>query len=79
MTSFFFHLSSARREDFRSIENVTDIIVHFMIKHGPTRWLFMKPVGVRVLEQLANLKEHFLKFLPRQKGMILDMTELLSI
>ena len=77
--SFFFHLSSARREDFRSIENVTDIIAHFMKKHGPTRWLFMKLVGVRVLEQLANLKEHFLKFLPRQKGMILDMTELLGI
>ena len=28
----------------------------------------MKLVGVSVLEQLPNLKEYFLKFLPRQKG-----------
>ena len=66
--SFFFHLSNARREDFRSMENVTDIIAHFMKKHGPTRWLFMKLVSMRFLEHLPNLKECFLKFLPRQKG-----------
>ena len=35
--SFFFHLSSARREEFRSMENLNDIIAHFMKKHGPTR------------------------------------------
>ena len=63
--SFFFHFSSAPREDLRSMENVIDILAHFMKKHGPTRWLFMKLVGVGVLEQLLNLKKYILKFLTR--------------
>ena len=66
--SFFFHLSSARRQDYKSMEKVTEVTAVYVKKHGPTRWLSMKPVGTRVLEQLKNLKEYFLTFLPKQKG-----------
>ena len=66
--SFFFHLSSARREDYKKLEDITDVTAHYVKKHGPTRWLSMKNVGVRVLEQKENLSEYFLNFLPKQKG-----------
>jgi len=66
--SFSFHLSSARREDYKSMEVITEVIAVFVKKHGPTRWLSMKPVGARVLEQIDNLKEYFLTFLPKQKN-----------
>ena len=32
------------------------------------RWLSMKAVGTRVLEQIDNLREYFLNFLPNSKG-----------
>ena len=66
--SFFFHLSSARREDYKSLEEITHVTAHYIKKHGPTRWLSIRQVGVRVLEQLENLSEYFLSFLPKQKG-----------
>ena len=66
--SFFFHLSSARREDYKSLEEITHVTAHYVKKHGPTRWLSMKQVGVRVLEQIENLSEYFLNFLPKEKG-----------
>ena len=37
-------------------------------KHVESRWLTMKYVAVRMVEQWANMKEYFLKFLPQQKG-----------
>ena len=45
--SFYFHLSSARREDYQSIEKLTGVTAVYVKKHGPTRWLSMKPVGAR--------------------------------
>ena len=42
---------------------------HYVKKHGPTRWLSMKQIRVRVLEQLENLFEYFLSFLPKQRGL----------
>ena len=66
--SFYFHLSSARREDYKSIEKITEVTAVYVKKHGPTRWLSMKPVGTRVLEQIDNLREYFLNFLPKSKG-----------
>ena len=33
----FFKLSSARREDFRDLEEVTELPAHFTIKHSTTR------------------------------------------
>ena len=45
------------------------VTAHYVVKkHGPTRWLSMKQVEVRVLEQLENLSKCFLSFLPKQKG-----------
>lgn len=64
---FFFKLSSARREDYALIQDTTDVVAMYAKKHSSTRWLSMKYVCLRVLEQLPNLKEYFLKFLPKSK------------
>ena len=62
----FFKLSSARREDYASLEEITDLPPHYSIKHTSRRWETMKNVVVRSLEQLDNLLEYFLNFLPKQ-------------
>ena len=64
---FFFKLSSARREDYRSLHTLTDNLDKFVIKHVLIRWLSMKHVAIRVVEQWDNLTEYFLEFLPKQK------------
>ncbi|XP_066933369.1 uncharacterized protein [Clytia hemisphaerica] len=66
--SFYFHLSSARREDYKSMEEITEVTAEYVKKHGPTRWLSMKPVGARVLEQIKNLKKYFFTYLPKSDG-----------
>ena len=52
----------------KSPEEITHVTVHYIKKHGPTRWFSMKQVAVSILEQLENLSKHFLSFLPKQKG-----------
>ena len=64
---FFFKLSSARREDYASLQTVTNLTAEYAKKHSSTRWLSMKYVCIRILEQLPNLKEYFLTFLPKTK------------
>ena len=64
---FFFNLSNARREDYRRLHLLTDTSDKFVIRHVETRWLLMKQVAVRVVEQWDNLTEYFLKFLTKQK------------
>ena len=66
--SFFFHLPSARWEDYKILEEITHITAHYVKKDGSTRWLSMKQVGVSVTEQIENLSKYFLSFLPKQKG-----------
>ena len=44
---------------------LTNVVAKYAIKHISTRWLNMKYVCIRLLEQLPNLKEYFLKFLPK--------------
>ena len=61
---FFFKLSSARQEDYWSLNCLTGTLGKFVIKHVETGWLSMKQVAVRVVEQYDNLTEYFLKFLP---------------
>lgn len=39
-----------------------------MIRHVQTRWLSIQKVILRIVEQLVNLKQYFLKFLPTQQG-----------
>ena len=65
---FFFALSSARRADYPSLENVTNVVAQYAKKHVETRWLSMKYVALRLLEQWPNLKEYFLNFLPKQSN-----------
>ena len=65
---FFFKLSSARREDYRALQEVTNAIAQFMLRHISSRWLTIKDVAVRDLEQYPNLREYFLRALPKQKG-----------
>ena len=62
----FFKLSSARREDYSKLEEVTQLPPHFSLKHSSTRWVTLKKVTVRILEQWENLTEYFLNFLPKQ-------------
>ena len=65
---FFFKLStSARREDQRSLQSLTDTFDKFVIKHVETKWLSRKQVAVRVVEQWGSLTEYFLKCFPKQK------------
>lgn len=63
----FFKLSSARREDYRNLEALTSVTSQYVLRHSSVRWLTMKYVVVRIIEQWPNLKEYFLKFLPKQK------------
>lgn len=63
----FFKASSARREDFKSLEEITSVTVEFLTRHVSNRWLTAGPVAERILQQWPNLKEYFLKFLPQQK------------
>ena len=64
----FFKLSSARREDYTSLESVTGVVAEYTKKQVETRWVSMKYVVVWSLEQWPNLKGYFLKFLRKQKN-----------
>ena len=66
--TFFFKLSSARSEDYASLDSMTEIAVQYAKQHTEIRWLSMKSVAVRLLEQYDNIKEYFLKFLPKVKS-----------
>ena len=59
---------SARREDYASSEAITNVVTEYAKKHTETRWLSMKYVALRCLDQWINLKEYFLNFLPKQRN-----------
>ena len=61
-------MSSARREDYANLVDATNLVAEFAIEHIELRWLSMKYVAVRILEQSVNLKEYFLTFLPKLKN-----------
>ena len=65
---FFFKLSSARREDYSSLEAIKNVVVEYVQKHTEAKRLSMKYVTLRCLDQWINLKEYFLNFLPKQKN-----------
>lgn len=65
---FFFKNSSARRHDLKVISEITDVTVHYVLRHCQTRWLSIEKVLVRIIEQIDNLCEYFLKELPKQKS-----------
>ena len=63
----FFKLPSVQREDYKEIEDVTDVTAHYDLRHLPVRWLTLKFVLVRIIEQWENRRAYFLEFLPKQK------------
>ena len=65
---FFFKLSSARREDYRGVSELTDVTTHYVIKHCQTCWLSLGKVLVRIIEQYQDLKEYIRKTLPMLPG-----------
>ena len=65
---FFFKYSSTRREDYKEMENLTNVTAEYLLKYCSTRWLYIGKVVVRMMEQMENIKEHFLTFVPAQKG-----------
>ena len=52
---------------------IAGVTAEYMKKHAETRWVSMKYVALRCLEQWENLKEYFLKFLPQQKNFIKEV------
>ena len=64
---FFFERSSARREDLNKMKSITNLTVHYLLKHCESRWLSIEKVLVRVIEQLRNVKTYFLEELPKKK------------
>ena len=43
---FFFKFLSARREDYTSIEDITETAAAYAVKHVSTRWLSLKCIRV---------------------------------
>ena len=46
------------------MQEVTDVVAWYVLKHGSTRWCTIIKVIVRKLEQRKKLCEYVLKFLP---------------
>ena len=65
---FFFKMCAARPEDYKKLEDITEITAHFMKEHVESRWLSIEKSLVRILEQIDNLREYSLTFLPKQKS-----------
>lgn len=45
----------------------TEIEAEFMLRHVNSRWLSLKKVLKRIIEQWENLKKYFLEFLPKEE------------
>ena len=63
----FLKYSSARRDDYSFLQDVTDVAAWCMLRFVSSRWLSMKPALLRILDQWENLKAYFLDYLPSQK------------
>ena len=50
------------------MSELTDVTGEYLLKHCLTRWLYIGKVVVRLLEQIDNVKQYFLTFLPQQRG-----------
>ena len=61
---FLFKLSSARREDFKEMEIITDVTAQYLLKYCSTRWLCISKVVARMLEQYDNVHAYFIAKLP---------------
>lgn len=70
---FFFKRSSARREDYKMMELITDVECAFMLKHVSSRWHSIKKALTRTVEQWSNLKQYFLEYLPTEENFTKDI------
>ena len=61
----FFKRPAARRENYKMVENITEITTHYMKKHAESHWLSINCSLVRILEQMQNLRKYFLKEVPK--------------
>ena len=52
---WFFKLSSAGREDYSKLVEITNLVAKYAINHCSTRWVTLKYVALRLLEQRKNL------------------------
>ena len=57
---FFFKWSAARRQDYKMVEEITEITAWYLKKHVDLRWLSIDRSVVRILDQMENLREYFL-------------------
>ena len=65
---FLFKHLSDRRIDLKLVSEITDITVHYVLRHCHTQWLITEKVLVRTREQIDNHHEYFLIELPKQKS-----------
>lgn len=70
---FFFKYSSARREDYKLSSLCTDIDAHNLLRHVNSRWLSLKKVYMRIIDQWPNLIHYFTVFLPKEKNFVKDV------
>ena len=63
----FFKLLNMRRDDYKEIEDITDVTAHYALRHSPVHLVTLKFVLVRTTEQWEDLRAYFLEFLPKQK------------
>ena len=65
---FFYKRSAARREDYKQVEQITEVTVWYMKKHVESRRVIIDRSLVRILEQLPNLRVYFLEKFSKEKG-----------
>ena len=65
MCNFFFKLSSAKREDYKEVQELTDVTAEYLLKYCSTRWLHNGDVVVRMME---HVKYYFSTKLPTLTG-----------
>ena len=57
----------ARREDYASVEEVTEVAARYAMRHTETRWLIMKYVAVRIMQQMEKFKGIFFEVFTQGK------------
>ena len=74
----FFKMSSARREDYKSLDEITNVTGQYALRHSSVRWLTLKYVLVRIVEQWSNLLGYFLKYEIKETKRYKNLIELLK-
>ena len=55
---FFFKYSWVRKEDYKEMENLTDVTAEYLLKYCSTRWLYIGKV-VGIMEQMETSRSTF--------------------